>query len=82
MMGSMKSILEKACQKMQGPYIRHKVSVEAKFYGNKDSNEPLAAISMNDEQQYTLLRVAEVVGTVVLFAWSLRLVKHILHPFS
>ena len=81
-MGSMKSILEKAYQKMQGPHIRQKVSVEAKLYGDKESNEPLAAISMNNEQQYTLLRVAEVVGTVVLILWSLRLVKHILHPFS
>ena len=81
-MGNMKKFLGKAYQKMQGPYIRHKVNVEAKLYGNQESDEPIAAISMNDEQQYKLLRVAEVVGTVVLFAWSLRLVKRILHPFS
>ena len=68
---------QKIIGKMKKPYVKHHVCAGVEMYADRDEKKPFAAISVNDEQSYTVWCVLKIIAIIVLVMWSICKVKRI-----
>lgn len=69
---------QKLVRKMKKPYVKHRVCAGVEMYADRDEKKPFAAMSVNDEQCYSLWCVLKIIAIIVLVMWSICKVKRIL----
>lgn len=69
------NVLEKTCQKLKQPYIKHHVSAGVELYAARDEKKPIAAMTVNDEQSYQIWCVLKIIAVAVFVMWSVCKIK-------